>query len=180
MRALTFAFSALLALGTAAADIIPPPPSAPEAPAPGVASTPDGFVRDLYEGYFAALNRTNENPDAELPPEYEWDAIADRTFTPELAARFKKALNADEPVIDWDFFISGQDFSDLKVLSVEPVLVEDTQATVKVVAENTGRSTETTLYLEKRGSDWRIADFLFSDAESEPIRLTDILKEAGF
>ncbi len=37
-----------------------------------------------------------------------------------------------------------------------------------------------TLYLEKRGSDWRIADFLFSDAESEPIRLTDILKEAGF
>src|SRR4051812_32268814 len=66
-------------------------------------------IKDLYTRYFAALMASNANPDAKLGPDADWDTIADAYFDPQLAARFRKATAANEPVIDWDFFVDGQD-----------------------------------------------------------------------
>ena len=166
--------------GSALADLAPPPPAPPPAVAdPNAVDQPNGMIRDLYTRYFEALTKSDETQ-APLPAEFEWAAIADAYFTPELAARFKKALDADEPVIDWDFFISGQDYGDLKIISVETVTIDSAKATVKIVTSNFGTEAATEISLVNGATGWKIADFAFLENGKPSSTLTGILKDSGY
>jgi hypothetical protein len=164
---------------TAAAETPPPPPATPATPDPGDVTQPNEMIRDLYTRYFAALTK-NDADQTPVPPELGWEAIADTYFTPDLAARFKKAINSEEPVIDWDFFINGQDYQDLKLVSVATVVTGDTSAVVTVVASNFGNESTTIVNMVKTASGWRIADFVFVGGEPEGLSLSSVLKDAGY
>jgi len=82
----------LAARGHAPVGMAADPPASPATPDPGAISEPNGMLRDLYTRYFAALNGMNANPDASMPEDLDFSAIADRYFDSALATRFKKAL----------------------------------------------------------------------------------------
>lgn len=164
---------------TAAAATAPAPPATPATPDPGDVTQPNGMIRDLYTRYFAALTR-NDTDRTPVPPELGWEAIADAYFTPELAARFTKAIQSEEPVIDWDFFINGQDYQDLKLVSVDTVVTGDASAAVTVVTSNFGTESTTIVNLVKRPAGWRIDDFVFVGGEPEGMSLSSVLKDAGY
>lgn len=174
----TLLVSLILAAG-AAAGAAEPPPSPPATPDPNAILEPAGLVRDLYTRYYAELTAQDAKPDTPRSPEMEWDAIADKYFTPELATRFKKAANAEEPVFDWDFFISGQDYDKLAVLSVDATTV-DAASKVKIVTSNMDQKSTTLVELVKQPDGWRISDFVFSDGTPDAMRMTDFLKESGY
>jgi hypothetical protein len=138
------------------------------------------FVRSIYEGYFAALSGREARSGAVADPQWEWDAIADRTFTPQLAARFKRAANADEPIFDWDFFIDGQDHDGLTVVSVASISQSDLTAQVRVVTSNFGEPSTTIVELIRQLDGWRISDFVFDPGGPEALRMTAYLAENGY
>ncbi len=184
-------FAALISLSASASANAPPPvPSAPAAspavpsPAdPAAVSEPNGYVRSLYEGYYAALTKQDKTG-GDLPKEWQWNGIANRFFTAELATRFKKAEASEEPVIDWDFLINGQDFGDLKVISVDTQTTDKDssggKAVVKIVTSNFSTQSTTLVSLVKEKDAWRIADFTLVDPAIGDMTLTGILKDAGY
>lgn len=141
---------------------------------------PAGFVRSLYEGYFSAVTNREAQSGTPAAPQWEWDAIADRYFTPSLADRFKRAANAAEPIFDWDFLIDGQDHEGLAVLSVTPAMAGPSSATVTVVTTNFGERSTTTVELSKQPDGWRIADFVFDPGGEEALRMSAYLAENGY
>jgi len=164
--------------GPALADIVPvpAPPATPDPAAPG---EPNGMIRDLYTRYYAALMQASESGGV-LPAEFAWPTIADTYFTPELAARFKKALEAEEPVIDWDFFINGQDYGELKVMSVETATIDAVKAEVRITTSNFGNLSVTAISLVNGEAGWKIADFAFLENGAASSTLSGILKESGY
>lgn len=170
---------ALALAGSPAMADVPPPPAPPATPDPGDVTQPNGMIRDLYTRYFAATMATNKEG-VTMPPEFEWPAIADKYFTTELATRFKKAIASDEPVIDWDFFINGQDFGDLKVLSVDTAMTDAKTASVTVKTSNFGTESETIVMMVNGASGWRIEDMAFIGGEPEGMSLSSVLKDAGY
>jgi hypothetical protein len=155
------------------------PPATPATPDPGAISEPNGMLRDLYTRYFAALNGMNANPDASMPEDLDFSAIADRYFDSALATRFKKALESEEPVFDWDWIINAQDFADLKVVRVETVTNDGARAAVKVTISNMGQGSTTGYDLAKTGAGWKITDVIFPGGEDGQ-RMTAFLEDAGF
>ena len=115
-----------------------------------------------------------------LLAEFAWPTIADTYFTPELAARFKKALEAEEPVIDWDFFINGQDYGELKVMSVETATIDAVKAEVRITTSNFGNLSVTAISLVNGEAGWKIADFAFLENGAASSTLSGILKESGY
>lgn len=170
--------SLALAGGPAMADPAAPP-APPATPDPGDVSQPNGMIRDLYTRYYAATMAT-EKEGVTMPPELDWAAIADKYFTTELATRFKKAIASDEPVIDWDFFINGQDFGDLKVLSVDTTMTDARTASVMVKTSNFGNESTTLVSMVSGIQGWRIADMAFVGGEPEGMSLSSVLKDAGY
>ena len=166
--------SALAGAPASAAPIAPPLASAQTAEDVGAA------IKDLYTRYFAALTTMSAQPDGgKRPPEMEWEAIADSYFAPDLAARFKKAIGANEPVIDWDFFIDGQDYGDLKVVSAAATETGIT-AVVVMKTSNFGKESTTNVLLAKGTDGWRITDFEFWPGSDEATTLTGVLKDSGY
>ncbi len=175
--------AAALTGASTAADPAPPAPvptpTTPATPDPNDVTQPAGLIRDLYTRYYAELTALDANPDKAHDPALEWDAIYDKYFTPELAARLKKADASEEPVIDWDFFVNGQDYQDLKIISVEAATTGDASK-VTIVTSNTGQQSTTLIEMTKAADGWRIADFVFGEGSPDAERLTDYLKKAGY
>ena len=179
MRILASFAAAMLAVSLGSAI-----PAAMATPAPQLAAAQTGeevadAIKDLYTRYYAALSATVATPDAGMPPEFDWKVIADGYFTPELAARFNKALASSEPVIDWDFLADGQDFGELKVLSATGTETGD-EAKVVMKTSNFGKETTTDVMLVRAADGWRIKDFLFWAGTSDELALTSVLKDAGY
>lgn len=179
MRIVTLLTIAVLSCGLAVATT-PPQPPAPPSPTDTDPSTPAGLIRGLYEGYFEALTKSSADPYPAMPPEYEWEAIAERTFTPEFAARFKKALNAPEPVFDWDLFANGQDFGELKIISVTVAAQDNAKATVAITTSNFGVASTNTHFLVNGASGWKISDIEVWSGTPEAARVSAMMKDAGF
>ena len=179
MRVLSVLLSAALSLGAAWATSVPVPP-VPPSPTDTDPSTPAGLIRGLYQGYFDALTKSSSDPYPAMPPEYEWEAIADRTFTPAFAARFKKALNAPEPVFDWDLFANGQDFGELKLGAVTVAAQDNATATVAITTSNFGVASTNTHYLVNGATGWKISDIEVWSGTPEAARISTMMKDAGF
>lgn len=179
MRVLGPLFAALLATSVAIPAAAYAADTAPLLAEATTAEQVGAGVRDLYERYFAALTAMAAQADGQMPPEFEWTAIADRYFTPELATRFKKAIASDEPVIDWDFLADGQDVGELKVIGSKSIKAGET-VTVTMTTSNFGRQSQSKVLLIQTATGWRITDLEFWPGTPEATTLTNILKEAGF
>jgi hypothetical protein len=180
MRLVLLTLALALVAGAAPAAVAADPPAAPATPDPNATGEANGMIRDLYTRYYSALDAMNGNPDAAMPEDLEFGAIADRYFEPGLATRFKKALDSEEPVFDWDWMINGQDFGDLKIVGVETVTEDAAAAAVKVTTSNMGQPSTTGYELKKIGGAWKITDVIFPAEDQKGQRMTDFLKEAGF
>jgi hypothetical protein len=180
MRLALVTLTVALLAGAASPALAMDPPAPPATPDPGATAEPNGIIRDLYTRYYAALNAMDGNPDASMPAEFEFSAIADRYFDPALAARFKRALASEEPVFDWDWMINAQDFGDLKVVSVETVTEDAASAAVKVTTSNMGQPSVTGYELKKAAAGWKVTDVIFPTEDNKGQRMTDFLTEAGF
>ncbi|MCC6919302.1 MAG: DUF3828 domain-containing protein [Alphaproteobacteria bacterium] len=180
MRTLPLAAVLAMLAGAAPTALATTPPAPPATPDPSAVSEPGGMIRDLYERYYAALTTLDTDSGASMPSEFEFGAIADRYFAPALAARFKRALESEEPVFDWDFFINGQDYQDLKIVSVDTQTDDGAKATVSIVTSNTGQQSTTGYDLVKEGGTWKIADITFSAGTPDAQRMTAYLTDSGF
>lgn len=179
--------NALAALAVLAAPVVAAPGALAAEPkgvaAPAIAdadamSDPARAVRALYEGYYAALAVADAG--AERPAAFDFEAVAERHFSAPLKARFIKAINGPDLVIDADFFINGQDYQDLKVISVETTKQDAATAVVTAVTSNFGQASTTELAMVKEADGWRIDDMTMLAGTPDAYRLTDILKDAGF
>lgn len=191
MKFVRFASVAALLMGTALAETPPTPPppvatpsgpAAPSVPDPNDKTQPAGMIRDLYTRYFDYTMAGRDKPDAAQDPTFDWNTIADGYFDPALATRFKKALaDKDNAIFDWDFFINGQDFDKLAVISVAATSADGAKAVVRVVTSNTGVESTTDIEMAKQAAGWRITDFVWNpDSGADKLRMTDVLKEAGY
>jgi len=180
MRMLHLAAVLAALMGAASAALGATPPATPATPDPNAVSEPGGMIRDLYQRYYAALTSLDTDSGASMPAEFEFGAIADRYFAPALAARFKRALDSEEPVFDWDFFINGQDYQDLKIISVDTQTNDGAKATVSIVTSNTGQQSTTGYDLVKDGDGWKIVDITFSAGTPDAQRMTAYLTDSGF
>ncbi|MFT3810924.1 MAG: DUF3828 domain-containing protein [Micropepsaceae bacterium] len=139
--------------------------------------TPDGVVTEMYTTYFDALNAANASDAMDNMP-----SCIDQTVkyaTPELAARLAKTESTDEMVIDWDFLVNGQDFKDLKVVSVKVTSETADAATVRIETMNFETVSETDVQLTKSADGWKVANLVFWPGKPETTSLDDVLKEAG-
>lgn len=141
------------------------------------APAPEAVVTEMYQTYFDALNAVNKSGDMSAMPNV-FDQVP-KYSTPELAARLKKASEAQEMVIEWDFLVNGQDFQDLKLLSVSRTSGDETTATVRVKTSNMGTESETDVALARTDAGWKVSDFTFWPGKAEQTTLDAILKEAG-
>lgn len=181
MRLVLVAAAMLALLASAApAALAADPPAPPATPDPSATSEPGGLIRDLYTRYYAALNAMNDNPDASMPEEFEFGAIADKYFEPGLAKRVNRALASDEPVFDWDWLVNGQDFGELKIIAVDTVTNDGTVSTVTITTSNFGQASTTGYDLKMIGGAWKVTDVIFPGDGGEGQRMTDFLKEAGY
>ena len=140
-------------------------------------ATPEGVVTEMYQTYFDALNAVNKSGDLSTMPSV-FDQVP-KYATPELAERMNKAANAQDMVIDFDFLVSGQDFQDLKLLSVTKTAGDDKTATVRVKTSNMGTESETDVALVQTKAGWKVSDFTFFPGKPEQLTLDSLLKEAG-
>ncbi len=163
----------------------PPPvpvtqPPAPQPPDPSAQTEPGGVVRAFLEDYFAKLEAWNANPDGQMDESVGLSAVADRLFTDELAARVKAALKAQDQAgeitfIDFDPFICGQDFQNLKVVTID-VQTDGDASKVSATIENMGTPCTNVYSMAKTAKGWRVEDL----DTGEGGRMTDWLKAAGF
>lgn len=138
---------------------------------------PDAVVTEMYQTYFDALNAADAAGAMDNMP----DVLGQvgKYATPELAARLKKAESSEEPVIDWDFLVDGQDFKDLKLLSVKVTESKPDTATVRVSTSNMGQASETDVVLIKTAEGWLVSDFVFWPGKAESMTLDGVLKAGG-
>ncbi len=138
---------------------------------------PDAVVTEMYQTYFDALNKADATGAMDDMPDVLTQA--GKYATPELAARLKKAESSEEPVIDWDFLVDGQDYKDLKLLSVKVTDSKPEAATVRVGTSNMGQASETDVLMVKTADGWRVSDFVFWPGKAESLTLSGVLKEGG-
>lgn len=141
------------------------------------APAPEAVVTEMYQTYFDALNAADAADSLETMP-----SVVDQVqkyATPELAARLEKTKTHPDPVIDWDFLVDGQDFKDLKLVSVKLTSQTGDAATVRVEALNFERKSETDVLLTKAEDGWRVSDFIFGPGAPDALTLDEVLKDAG-
>ena len=81
--------------------------------------TPDGLIRDLYEGYGVGPNSETSGVNSRT---------ASRFFDRKLLALYKRAVASE--ALDFDFFVNGQDFSLVKPIEINNISSTGTSATV--------------------------------------------------
>lgn len=141
-------------------------------------ATPDAVVTEMYQTYYDALNAVNASNGSMDNMPSVFDQVP-KYATPELSARMNKAATADEMVIDADFLVNGQDFQDLKILSVKTTASDDKTATVRIETSNFDAKSITDVLLAKTDAGWKVSDFIFSPGTAETYSLDQILKDAG-
>lgn len=137
---------------------------------------PAAVVTEMYQTYFDALNAADASGSDDMPSCVDQTA---KYATPELAARLAKTDSTGEMVIDWDFLVNGQDFKDLKVVSVKVTAEAADTATVRVETLNFEAKSETDVLLAKTAEGWKVANLVFWPGKPETTSLDDVLKEAG-
>lgn len=142
-------------------------------PGPG----PEAVVTEMYQTYFDALNAADASGSMENMPDVV--SQVQKYATPELAARLAKVDSHPEPVIDWDFLISGQDFKDLKLISVKLLSEADGVARVHVEAQNFETKSDTEVVLNQTENGWGVADLIFGPGAPDSMTLDEVLKESG-
>ena len=115
----------------------------------GQTSTPDSFLRSIYDPYL----------DAGFKGQPYWQTS--RFFAPELArvidADMRDAKRRGEvPKLDGDPFLDAQDWN-IKDLAIS-VKTDGPKAVGNVSFDNLGKHTEITLDLVQTQAGWRIAD----------------------
>lgn len=140
------------------------------------ASAPDAIVTEMYQTYFDALNKADASGSDDMPNCVDQTA---KYATPELAARLAKTDSTGEMVIDWDFLVNGQDFKDLKVVSVKVTAEAADTATVRVETQNFETTSETDVLLTRTAEGWKVANLVFWPGKPDSTSLDDVLKEAG-
>ncbi len=149
----------------------------PASAADAAPATPDAIVTEMYQTYYDALNAGDVSGATENLPN-----CVDQTAkyaTPELAARLKKTESVDDPVIDFDFLVNGQDYKDLKLISAKVKSETADAATVRVESQNFDTKSVTDVLLKKTAAGWKVADLILGPGEAETISLDAILKEGG-
>jgi len=121
----------------------------PSVAAYGQTSTPDDFLRGIYDPYL----------DMGFKGQPYWQTS--RFFTPELAriidADMRDAKRRGEvPKLDGDPFLDAQDWN-IKDLAIS-VKADGSKAVGNVSFDNLGKHTEITLDLVQTQAGWRIAD----------------------
>ncbi len=116
--------------------------------------TPEDLVHFVYKQY------VGKKSDDEI---FRWTskAMADRLFEPALARGLIRALNSaanrEEPVIDFDPFVDGQDF-EIKSYTLKTERKSADRARVVAVFTNLGEPRQVAYDLVVTKAGWRIHD----------------------
>lgn len=138
---------------------------------------PDAVVTEMYQTYFDALNGVNASGSMEDMP----DAVEQtrKYATADLAARLKRVETHPDMVIDWDFLVDGQDFQDLKLLSVKVSANTGDAATVRVETQNSGTASKSDVVLTRTAEGWRVSNIIFWPDTPDSTSLDAVLKASG-
>lgn len=149
--------------------------------APAVAAdapaTPDAIVTEMYQTYYDALNASNATGATDNLPDCVNQTA--KYATPELAARLKKTEGIDEPIIDFDFLVNGQDYKDLKLVSVKTTAETADTATVRVESTNFDAKSVTDVSMKKTAAGWKVVDIILGPGDKDSTSLDAILKAGG-
>jgi len=116
--------------------------------------TPEDVIRFVYQQY------VGKKPDDEI---FRWTdkAMAERLFEPTLARGLIRALNSaanqEEPVIDFDPFVDGQDF-DIPSYSLKTENKTADRVRILAVFTNMGEPRQVTYDMVATKAGWRIHD----------------------
>lgn len=125
--------------------------AAPPAAAPAAAQTPEALVKDVYQHYLETA------PDTVVGFDFADPNVAKSYFDPLLAKLVAADAKADEPKLNFDPFIDGQDF-EIKAVTYTTKLSTKTSAVVVAEFENYDEKKIITFKLVRTAAGWRIAD----------------------
>lgn len=134
-----------LGLGAATAA----PATTPAAAA--VAPTAEGLVRALYQKYLETA------PDTVVGFDFTDPAVAAAYFDPALSKLVVADAKSDQPRLNFDPFIEGQEF-EIKAVAISAKNVTKTGATVIAQFDNFDEKKTVTFKMVRTTAGWRIAD----------------------
>ena len=157
LLAVTLLATALSALGPTRSPDAAEPPKKPAPPPAGDSAKPDEIVRNLYDRYAAGVL------------DYMEDTLRPRYFTKEtdtlLKRVFDKSTKDDEPGIDYEPLIDGQD-GDVKALTVVTTVSTPAKATVEARFTSLDDKVVISFEFLLEKSIWKIDDIKGKDGTS--------------
>lgn len=145
---MALAAACLLSLGPTG----PRPASAAPAVNPAAsAPTAEGLVRALYQNYLETA------PDTVVGFDFTDPAVAASYFDPALSKLVVADAKSEQPRLNFDPFIEGQEF-EIKAVAISAKGVTKTGATVIAQFDNFDEKKTVTFKMVRTSGGWRIAD----------------------
>ncbi len=126
-------------------------PATPPAGAAAVAPTAEGLVRALYQKYLETA------PDTVVGFDFTDPVVAAAYFDPALSKLVVTDAKSEQPRLNFDPFIEGQEF-EIKAVAISAKGVTKTGATVIAQFDNFDEKKTVIFKMVRTSAGWRIAD----------------------